>query len=109
MTRTNFCHIFPPFATQNLKPEQLGHAEVCSCCLYALIYNSLTLGIVQTHYAGTVWDTVLDYGQINVLDELDGSDGHRLSNGLTLNTRIHYEFDRLDLWFEEIPVSGIDL
>jgi len=70
-------------------------------------YDSLTFRTVQTHYAGSIWGIVLNYGHINVLDELNGSDCHRLSNGLTLTTGVHEEFDRLCLWFEAIPVSGI--
>ncbi len=64
---------------------------------------------VQMHYAGTVWGTILKYGAINVLDELNGSHCHRLYNGLTLTASVRNEFERLLLWFEAIPVSGIPL
>jgi len=64
---------------------------------------------LQTHYAGTVWGIVLNYGGINVLDELDGVNCHRLYNGLTLTTSVHNDFDQLLLWFEAIPVGGITL
>jgi hypothetical protein len=61
------------------------------------------------HYAGTVRGIVLNYGGINVLDELNGSQCHRLYNGLTLTASVRNEFDRLLLWFEAIPVSGMAL
>jgi hypothetical protein len=46
------------------------------------------------------------YARIMVLDELNGSDCHKLYNGLTLTNATHEDFDRLSLWFEAIPVSN---
>jgi len=106
-TRTNFCHIFSPSTSQGLEPEQLSDPKVRPSGFYALIMM-LTFGTVQTHSAGSVMSIVLNYGRIDVLKELNGSDCHRLSNGLTLASLVRDEFDRLCLWFEAIPVSGVE-
>ena len=54
----------------------------------------------------TIGSIVYNYGRSSILDELNGTDGHRLSNGLTLSLNVHNEFDKLNLWFEAIPVSN---
>jgi hypothetical protein len=54
-----------------------------------------------------VWNLIYAFGGIKVVEELDGEKAHRLSNGLTLANYVHGSFDRLDLWFEEDPVSAI--
>jgi hypothetical protein len=59
----------------------------------------------KTHYAGAVWTIVNNYGHIDVLDEINGQDGNRLSNGLTLTSAVRDEFEQLCLWFEAVPVS----
>ncbi|CAA7265222.1 unnamed protein product [Cyclocybe aegerita] len=82
-SETNFCHIFPPSTNWDLKPEDIGHPK--------------------THYSGNVWGIVNCFGGINVLDELTGDMAHRLSNGLTMSVALHGYFDRLALWFEEVP------
>ncbi|CAA7263958.1 unnamed protein product [Cyclocybe aegerita] len=45
---------------------------------------------------------VNSFANISVLDELDGENLHRLSNGLTLEVDLHILFDTLKLWFEEV-------
>ena len=106
---TNFTHIFPPSTSQDLEPEQPDHSKVCCSYLYVDYDDSLMFMTVQTHYAGTVWGIVLNYGDINALDELNGLLCHRLSNGLTLTASVRNDFDRLQLWFDAIPVSDIPL
>lgn len=41
------------------------------------------------------------------MNELNGPDIHRLSNILTLRVEVHSLFDKLDLWFELVPVSFV--
>ena len=53
-----------------------------------------------------MWKYVAAFGGIEGLEELQGTKMHRLSNGLTMATDIHACFDRMDLWFEEVPVSA---
>ena len=53
-----------------------------------------------------MWKYVSAFGGINDLEELKGADFHRLSNGLTLASDVHAEFDDLRLWFEEVEVSA---
>lgn len=83
LKNTNFCHIFPPSTNWNLRPAEHGHAK--------------------TLYSGSVSTLITHYGNIDGLAELDGPQGHRLSNGLTLSADPHALFDDLALWFEEIP------
>ena len=45
------------------------------------------------------------FSGINALEELDGPNIHRLSNGLTMGVDLHYAFDDLGLWFEAVHVS----
>lgn len=51
---------------------------------------------------------ILDrFGGINSIQELNGTNIHRLENILTLDTNIHIFFDQLKLWLKKIPdVSG---
>ncbi|EDR08332.1 uncharacterized protein LACBIDRAFT_297898 [Laccaria bicolor S238N-H82] len=83
LRNTNFCHIFPPSTNWNLRPAEHGHAK--------------------TLYSESVSTLIGHYGDIDGLAELDGPQGHRLSNGLTLSVDSHALFDDLSLWFEEIP------
>ena len=46
------------------------------------------------------------FGGIDVLAELNGTNLHRLSNGLTMSSELHTCFDDLLLWFEAVPVSN---
>ena len=45
------------------------------------------------------------FSGINALEELDGPNIHRLSNGLTMGVDLHQTFDDLGLWFEVDHVS----
>jgi hypothetical protein len=49
---------------------------------------------------------VNSFGGIDVLAELNGTNLHRLSNGLTMDSVLHTFFDNLSLWFEAVPVSN---
>jgi hypothetical protein len=62
---------------------------------------------LSTKLAGNLWNLIYAVGGIEVLEELDGVNAHRLSNGLTLEINVHSLFDSLDLWFEEDLVSAI--
>ena len=52
-----------------------------------------------------MWGIVHGFSGINALEELDGPNIHRLSNGLTMGVDLHYAFDDLGLWFEAVHVS----
>ncbi|KAH9977129.1 hypothetical protein BGW80DRAFT_836751 [Lactifluus volemus] len=78
-TFTKFCHIFPPSTNWNLDAEVPGQV-----------------------YSGSVWSIINSFNSIDVLAELDANKIHRLSNGLTLDMNLHFLFDRLQLWFEEV-------
>jgi len=52
-----------------------------------------------------VWGIVHGFSGINALEELDGPNIHRLSNGLTIGVDLHYTFEDLGLWFEAVHVS----
>ena len=39
-------------------------------------------------------------GNVLVVDELNGNDGHQLENVMTMELGIHRLFDDLDLWLE---------
>ena len=62
--------------------------------------------LYQKSYAENVWKYVSAFGGIDGLEGLEGTDFHRLSNGLTLAVHVHAEFDDLRLWFEEVEVSA---
>ena len=53
-----------------------------------------------------MWKYVSAFGGIDGLEKLNGADFHSLSNGLTLASPVHGEFDDLSLWFEEVEVSA---
>jgi hypothetical protein len=40
------------------------------------------------------------YGQVDLIEELNGDQIHRLENVLTLTISLHYFFDKLDIWLE---------
>ena len=52
-----------------------------------------------------MWGIVHGFSGINALEELDGPDSHRLSNGLMMGVDLHQTFDDLGLWFEAVHVS----
>lgn len=52
-----------------------------------------------------IWDFI-NFSCVSILDELNGTNIHRLSNILTLDEHNHKNFDNLDLWFEAVPVSA---
>ena len=52
-----------------------------------------------------MWAIINGFGGADVLAELDGTNIHRLSNGLTMMQELHTMFDNLWVWFEEIAVS----
>jgi hypothetical protein len=60
------------------------------------------------HYAEAIRSIIYNYGHIDI-HELNGTDDHRLLNGLTLSLIVHAAFDDLALWFEAIPVSNTTL
>lgn len=101
LRNTNFCHIFPPSTNWNLRPAEHGHAKVFVVLLFL---NLISKKKSQTLYSENVSTLIGHYGNIDGLDELDGLQCHRLSNGLTLSADPHALFDDLALWFEEIPV-----
>lgn len=49
----------------------------------------------------TIRGIIYNYGHIDI-----STDGHKLSNGLTLSVEADGAFDGLYLWFEAIPVSN---
>lgn len=50
---------------------------------------------------------LLEYGGVNIVDELNGARFHDPSNILTLRVDVHGLFDDLILWFEKVAVSLI--
>lgn len=103
LARTNFSHIFPPSPPWGFRPEEISDLKVCF--FLTLRVRLAEFRTTQTHYAGAVWSIVNKYGHIDILNELNGQNGNRLSNGLTLTVAVREEFEQLCLWFEAIPVS----
>ncbi|KAF9530675.1 hypothetical protein CPB83DRAFT_762663 [Crepidotus variabilis] len=83
-TTTNLCHIFPPSANWELHPETSNNPRA-----------RFFIGLPLAFLCGS--------GQINACEELSGSNAYRLSNGLTMSSSLHSEFNKLRLWLEEIP------
>ncbi|KIM47183.1 hypothetical protein M413DRAFT_23432 [Hebeloma cylindrosporum] len=81
---TNASHIFPPPTNQDLDADR----------------------DLKTQYSAIVEAIVHNFSGISVLDKLDGSSIHRLSNILTLGLKAHKLFDDLQLWFEAVPLSA---
>ncbi len=54
----------------------------------------------------SVWAVLKRFGGVDVVEELNGNQVHRLGNILTLSVNLHYFFDTLHLWLEA-TVSGI--
>ncbi|KAL0959469.1 hypothetical protein HGRIS_011179 [Hohenbuehelia grisea] len=57
---------------------------------------------VKRAYAGAAWTVLARFGYTDFLEELNGTNIHRLSNLLTLDTNVHGWFDKLWLWFEPL-------
>jgi len=55
---------------------------------------------MQHEYAASAWAVICRMGNVLVVDELNGNDGHRLENVMTMDLGIHGLFDDLDLWLE---------
>ncbi|KAF8327705.1 uncharacterized protein EI90DRAFT_3066603 [Cantharellus anzutake] len=57
-------------------------------------------GAAKNDWAASVWAVMEHFGNVRVLDELNGDNIHRLENVLTLSHDIHSAFDQLKFWFE---------
>ena len=55
---------------------------------------------MQHEYAASAWAVICRMGNVLVVDELNGNDGHRLENVMTMEMGIHGLFDDLDIWLE---------
>ena len=62
--------------------------------------SSFIRSAMQHEYAASAWAVMCRMGGILVVDELNGNDGHRLENVMTMEMRLHGLFDSLGLWFE---------
>jgi hypothetical protein len=67
------------------------------------LISSLTIR-TKAESSSAFWQIVGWFGDVK-FDELNGLKINQLDNILTLNSEAHHLFDRLDLWFEEVPVS----
>ncbi|KAJ7576913.1 hypothetical protein C8J56DRAFT_375615 [Mycena floridula] len=86
VTATNFAHIFPASTNSDISGDnEFGQ---------------------KYHYAAGVWAVMERLGGVLFGDELNGSDIHRLENGLTLDQAKHSFFDMLMLWLEETGVPN---
>jgi len=71
-----------------------------------ILNESLTqgTGLPQTHNAAGVVPTLLLFGLEELAIDLQIKDRiHETWNLLSLSSQIHEWFDRLELWFEELP------
>lgn len=57
----------------------------------------------KRNYAASVVAVLERFGQINVVQELNEAQVHRLENILTLSMEVHEWFDKLFLWLEKDP------
>ncbi|CDO78046.1 hypothetical protein BN946_scf184724.g10 [Trametes cinnabarina] len=81
---SNCCHIFPD-SLENIVAGSTGPKE---------------------HESATVWTILKRFGYEDICEELGlastSANLHRLENIMTLETIVHEQFDRLNLWFQEI-------
>ncbi|KDQ54715.1 hypothetical protein JAAARDRAFT_402182 [Jaapia argillacea MUCL 33604] len=63
-------------------------------------------GRPKHEYAASVWAVMVRYGNVLVVDDLNGSDINRLENVMTLASDKHYMFDSLWIWLESTGVPS---
>jgi hypothetical protein len=55
----------------------------------------------QPKYTAGAWAIIQRFGNISVIDELNGDSINRLENIITMAADVHGLFDTLEIWFEE--------
>lgn len=59
-------------------------------------------------YLGNAWTIIFQFGDIFVLDELNGNKIHRYKNLMCLNVVAHNDFDSMRMWLQAVEgVSSV--
>jgi hypothetical protein len=95
---TNAAHIFSESTNTDLDDEKNILCIVGS-------YSDMQSFVFERDYASSISTVMERFGQRGFMDELDGSNIHRLANIMTLDHLHHTSFDNLSLWLEPDDVS----
>jgi|SRR5882762_2883569 len=96
---TNCAHILAPSTSQDISSNKAYGPKV-NYPLPLWCISSFTRSAMQHEYATSAWAVMCCIGGILVIDKLNGNDGHRLENVMTMEMELHSLFDSLSLWFE---------
>ncbi|KAJ8475089.1 hypothetical protein ONZ51_g6793 [Trametes cubensis] len=102
----------PDFEAMSLNltpPAPDGDFAVTKCShIFPDALGNVEIGrsTAKDHEVATVWAILKRFGYEDICAELgsatEGANLHRLENILTLDTKIHYLFDTLKIWFEAV-------
>ena len=96
--KTNCAHILTPSTSQDISGDK-AHGPKVNHFSSQPVHHSF-MSALQHEYAASAWAVMCRMGNILVFDELNGNDGHRLENVMTMEMGIHGLFDELGLWLE---------
>lgn len=91
------CYIFPEALGQSNSINSA--AKVSFLSLIIFMCNDM---LAKEYHVESVWTTLERFGHSGLLDELSGTNIHRLDNVMTLTVSVCRLFDSMSLWFEEV-------